>query len=111
MSCPGSGCRGARLCARRTCTTGRAHAVRPYHSGVSRIGVWIGRGARVANQENVTADGAGLGGRVLADARLAFVGAGVMAEAMIAGLLARELVEPGQIVVSHPRHDRRLRLG
>jgi pyrroline-5-carboxylate reductase len=49
-------------------------------------------------------------GRVLENARLAFVGAGVMAEAMIAGLLARRLVEPGQIVASHPRADRCRRL-
>lgn len=39
--------------------------------------------------------------------RLAFVGTGVMAEAMIAGLLDKRLVEPGQIVASHPREDRR----
>ena len=39
-------------------------------------------------------------GRVLRDVRVAFVGAGVMAEAMIAGVLARRLVEPGQIVAS-----------
>jgi pyrroline-5-carboxylate reductase len=47
----------------------------------------------------------------LAGARLAFVGAGVMGEAMIAGLLARGLVEPDQIVASHPREDRRANLG
>lgn len=47
---------------------------------------------------------------VLAGARLAFVGAGVMAEAMIAGLLARGLVDPSQIVASHPRADRRASL-
>jgi pyrroline-5-carboxylate reductase len=41
---------------------------------------------------------------------LAFVGAGVMAEAMIAGLLTRGLVEPNQIVASHPREDRRAAL-
>ena len=52
--------------------------------------------------------GSGLG--VLADARLAFVGAGVMAESMIAGLLGRGLIEPGRIVASHPRADRRTRL-
>lgn len=46
----------------------------------------------------------------LTAARLAFVGAGVMAEAMIAGLLARGLVEPDQIVASHPREDRRAAL-
>ena len=47
---------------------------------------------------------------VLTDTRLAFVGAGVMAEAMIAGLLGRALVAPEQIVASHPREDRRRRL-
>jgi pyrroline-5-carboxylate reductase len=46
-------------------------------------------------------------GAALAGARLAFVGAGVMAEAMIAGLLNRGLVAPGQIIASHPREDRR----
>lgn len=47
---------------------------------------------------------------VLTGTRLAFVGAGVMAEAMIAGLLDRRLVAPEQIVASHPREDRRQRL-
>jgi len=47
---------------------------------------------------------------VLAGARLAFVGAGVMAESMIAGLLGRGLIAPGQVVASHPRPDRRQRL-
>jgi pyrroline-5-carboxylate reductase len=46
----------------------------------------------------------------LAGATLAFVGAGVMAESMIAGLLKRGLVDPAQIVASHPREDRRDRL-
>jgi pyrroline-5-carboxylate reductase len=43
----------------------------------------------------------------LADARLAFVGCGVMAEAVIAGLLRRQLVTADQIVGSHPRAARR----
>ncbi len=43
----------------------------------------------------------------LAGTHLAFVGAGVMAEAMIAGLLDRGLVAADQIVASHPRADRR----
>ncbi len=47
---------------------------------------------------------------VLDEARLGFVGAGVMAEAMIAGLLNQKLVEPSQILVSHPRADRRQHL-
>jgi pyrroline-5-carboxylate reductase len=46
----------------------------------------------------------------LGDARLAFIGAGVMAESMIAGLLARGLIAPDRIVISHPRADRRERL-
>jgi pyrroline-5-carboxylate reductase len=38
---------------------------------------------------------------------LATVGTGVMAESMIAGLIRGRLVEPGNIVASHPRADRR----
>jgi pyrroline-5-carboxylate reductase len=44
---------------------------------------------------------------VLSGAKIATVGSGVMAEAMIAGLLRGEQVAPGQIVASHPRADRR----
>jgi pyrroline-5-carboxylate reductase len=43
----------------------------------------------------------------LAKATIATVGSGVMAEAMIAGLLRGELVRPAQIVASHPRQERR----
>lgn len=43
----------------------------------------------------------------LREAQLSFVGVGVMAEAMIAGLLRRQLVSRGQIVGSHPRPARR----
>lgn len=43
----------------------------------------------------------------LQTARLSFIGAGVMAEAIIAGLLRRELVAPAQITGSHPRAARR----
>jgi pyrroline-5-carboxylate reductase len=46
----------------------------------------------------------------LGDARIAFVGAGVMAEAMIAGLLKDALVRADHVVASHPREDRRQRL-
>ena len=46
----------------------------------------------------------------LDDAVVAFVGAGVMAEPMIAGLLKRGSVGPDRIVASHPRADRRKRL-
>jgi pyrroline-5-carboxylate reductase len=38
---------------------------------------------------------------------IATVGSGVMAEAMIAGLLRGKLVESGMVVASHPRADRR----
>jgi pyrroline-5-carboxylate reductase len=39
--------------------------------------------------------------------RVAIIGSGVMAEAIIAGLLRGSLVEPGQLVASHPRPERR----
>ena len=42
--------------------------------------------------------------------RIGFVGTGVMAEAIIAGLLAKQIVRPGQILASHPRTDQRARL-
>jgi pyrroline-5-carboxylate reductase len=38
---------------------------------------------------------------------IATVGSGVMAEAMIAGILRGRLVEPGQVVASHLRQERR----
>jgi pyrroline-5-carboxylate reductase len=43
----------------------------------------------------------------LSKATIATVGSGVMAEAMIAGLLRDGLVAPSQIVASHPRAERR----
>ena len=43
----------------------------------------------------------------LANARLAFIGLGVMAEAIAAGLLRKGLVTPDQMVGSHPRAGRR----
>jgi len=46
----------------------------------------------------------------LTGVRLGFIGAGVMAESMIAGLLAKAIVQPTQIVASHPRPDRQSRL-
>ncbi|HWP62930.1 MAG TPA: pyrroline-5-carboxylate reductase [Candidatus Binatia bacterium] len=46
----------------------------------------------------------------LANRTIATVGSGVMAEAMIAGLLRGRLVEPGQVVASHPRAERREQL-
>lgn len=43
----------------------------------------------------------------LQTARLSFIGCGVMAEAMIAGLLRQRLVTPEQLIGSHPRAARR----
>jgi len=43
----------------------------------------------------------------LADRTIATVGSGVMAEAMIVGLLRGNLVTPDQVVASHPRAERR----
>ncbi len=43
----------------------------------------------------------------LSKATIATVGSGVMAEAMIAGLLRGQLVRPGQVIASHPRQERR----
>ncbi|MCA1667891.1 MAG: NAD(P)-binding domain-containing protein [Thermomicrobia bacterium] len=38
---------------------------------------------------------------------VAFIGAGAMAEAMLAGMLARGVIQPEQITASHPRAGRR----
>jgi pyrroline-5-carboxylate reductase len=46
-------------------------------------------------------------GNNLMATKFAFIGSGVMAEAMIAGLLKKKLVQPEQIVASHPRANRR----
>ena len=43
----------------------------------------------------------------LEGASFSFIGCGVMAEAMIAGLLGKNLVKPEQVVGSHPREERR----
>jgi len=43
----------------------------------------------------------------LQDTSFSFIGCGVMAEAIIAGLLRRDLVAPAQIIGSHPRAGRR----
>jgi len=55
------------------------------------------------------AEGGGADGP-LRDTHLSFVGVGAMAESMIAGLLRRRLVVPGQITGSHPRAARRQEL-
>ncbi|HEY7827614.1 MAG TPA: pyrroline-5-carboxylate reductase [Candidatus Limnocylindrales bacterium] len=46
----------------------------------------------------------------LSERRIATVGSGVMAEAMIAGLLRGKLVAPDQVTASHPRQERREQL-
>jgi pyrroline-5-carboxylate reductase len=46
----------------------------------------------------------------LTDDRIAFIGCGMMGEAMCKGLLREGLVRPDQVVVSHPREARRLEL-
>jgi pyrroline-5-carboxylate reductase len=46
----------------------------------------------------------------LSNTKLAFVGCGVMAEAMIAGVLRKNLVAAKQIAASHPRANRRAEL-
>ena len=46
----------------------------------------------------------------LENVHLSFIGCGVMAESMIAGLLRQALVAPGNIVGSHPREARRQEL-
>src|SRR5437763_12607512 len=44
------------------------------------------------------------------DLHLAFIGCGVMAESMVAGLLRKNLVDPKNIAASHPRENRRKEL-
>ena len=46
----------------------------------------------------------------LSNANLSFIGCGVMAESMIAGLLRKNLVAPEQLAASHPRANRRAEL-
>jgi pyrroline-5-carboxylate reductase len=46
----------------------------------------------------------------LANTKLAFIGCGVMAESIIAGLLRKNLVSAEQIVGTHPRENRRREL-
>jgi pyrroline-5-carboxylate reductase len=46
----------------------------------------------------------------LAGTRLAFIGAGVMAESMIAGILKQGQATPDQIIASHPRLERLAKL-
>lgn len=44
---------------------------------------------------------------LLKNTRFAFIGSGVMAESIVAGLLRQNMVNPGQIAASHPRKNRR----
>lgn len=46
----------------------------------------------------------------LSGSRIAIIGAGVMAESIVSGLLANNMIAPDQIVASHPRQDRRTQL-
>src|SRR4051812_23320045 len=48
--------------------------------------------------------------RMLKDLRIAVIGAGMMGEAMIGGLLRKELVGPDQIMATGPREERRAEL-
>ncbi|MGQ0542642.1 MAG: pyrroline-5-carboxylate reductase [Blastocatellia bacterium] len=41
------------------------------------------------------------------ETKIAFIGCGVMAESMIAGMLRKEIVAPNQIIATHPRAERR----
>ena len=45
--------------------------------------------------------------KLLHNTQLAFIGCGVMAESIVAGLLRQQLVRAEQIVASHPRSNRR----
>lgn len=47
---------------------------------------------------------------MIRDLRIAVIGAGVMGEAMIGGLLKQELVAPDQIVATEPRTERRMEI-
>jgi len=63
-------------------------------------GIWCPGAAKVSEERESGLEGA----------RLGFIGAGVMAESIISGLLGKGIVRPDQIVASHPRADRRSRL-
>lgn len=64
----------------------------------------------VADIAETGQDGALSYANPLGDVRIAFVGAGVMAESMIVGLLKKDLIPPDHVIASHPREDRRQRL-
>ena len=48
---------------------------------------------------------------MIRDLRIAVIGAGVMGEAMIGGLLKQQLVAPEQVVATEPRGERRAHAG
>jgi pyrroline-5-carboxylate reductase len=54
--------------------------------------------------------GAAMSEESLRGTRLGIVGAGVMAEAVLAGLLQRQLIDAAHVVCSHPREERRREL-
>ncbi len=47
---------------------------------------------------------------LLTESRIGIIGAGVMAESIIAGLVARDMLAPERITASHPRAERRAQL-
>src|ERR1700760_1584048 len=61
----------------------------------------------MSSTTEITAQSDTLTENPLASVHIAFVGAGVMAEAIFAGLLRQGLVSPSQICGSHPRQARR----
>lgn len=48
--------------------------------------------------------------KLAGDVRASFIGCGVMAEAIVAGLLREEMLSPDRIFASHPREERRREL-
>lgn len=46
------------------------------------------------------------GGRMFSETRIGFIGSGKMAEAMIGGLISKQLCSPEQIIASGPRQER-----
>jgi pyrroline-5-carboxylate reductase len=68
------------------------------------------RRLHVPDATNGSHDDATESANPLTGTRIAFVGAGVMAESMIAGLLKNALIPADRVIASHPRDDRRQRL-
>lgn len=58
----------------------------------------------------MTTEAAAAAHRALDGARVGVVGTGAMAEAMLSGMLTLGMVDPGQVLCSHPRADRREQL-